>query len=206
MKKRLLSFLLILGLSAALSLQAAAANFTDVSTGSWYADAVDTVSARGLMLGTSAQSFSPGGQVTRGMAVTVLWRLSGSPQPDEKSSFPDVADDAYYADSAAWAQQTGIALGLSSGLFAGDQAVTREQLAVLLYRYAQFTGQEVAAGVLDRFPDKDAVHEWARDGVAHAVGIGLITGDGDGLLVPAGQATRAQLAVILQRLLTPAAG
>lgn len=206
MKKRLSCTLLALALTAGLALPAAAAEFSDVPAQSWYTQAVSKVSESGLMKGTSAQSFSPDGPVTRGMAVTVLWRLSGSPQPGGESAFPDVKADAYYAQAAAWAQDVQIAAGLGSGLFGGDEPVTREQLAVFFYRYAQYAGQEVAIGVLDRFSDEDTIHTWARDGLAHAVGIGLITGDEHSRLNPGGKATRAQLAVVLQRLQTPAAG
>lgn len=206
MKKRLLSAFLALGLMVSPVLTVSAADFSDVAADAWYAGAVEAVSESGLMLGTSDLHFSPDGSVTRGMAITVLWRLAGSPEPDSESSFPDVVNSSYYAKSASWAEENGIVAGLDSGLFAGDLAVTREQLAVFLYRYAKFAGQELATGVLDRFSDKDSVHDWALDGMSHAVGIGLITGNDDGRLDPGGQATRAQLAVILQRLLTPAVG
>ena len=106
----------------------------------------------------------------------------------------------------AWAKQVGIATGLGNGTFGGGDIVTREQLSVFLYRYGQYAGQELANGVLDIYNDVDSVHAWAKEGMAHAVGAGLITGTDEGNLEPAGAATRAQLAVILQRLMTPAVG
>ena len=106
----------------------------------------------------------------------------------------------------AWAQEMGIASGLGDGTFGGGSIVTREQLSVFLYRYSQYAGQELASGVLDLYNDVDSVQSWAREGMAHAVGAGLITGTDEGNLEPAGLATRAQLAVILQRLMIPAVG
>ena len=108
--------------------------------------------------------------------------------------------------AVAWAEENGIAAGRSDGSFGGGDIVTREQLAVFLYRYSQYAGEELANGVLDIYSDVDSVHAWAREGMAHAVGAGLITGRDNGELDPGGPATRAQLAVILQRLMTPAVG
>ena len=105
----------------------------------------------------------------------------------------------------AWAEENGIAAGRSDGSFGGGDIVTREQLAVFLYRYSQYAGEELANGVLDIYSDVDSVHAWARE-VWPMPGAGLITGRDNGELDPGGPATRAQLAVILQRLVTPAVG
>ena len=158
------------------------------------------------MNGTTTTTFSPDGQVTRGMVAAVLWRIAGSPAPKGGSSFADVEAWYFYADAVAWAEENGIAAGRSDGSFGGGDIVTREQLAVFLYRYSQYAGEELANGVLDIYSDVDSVHAWAREGMAHAVGAGLITGRDNGELDPSGPATRAQLAVILQRLMTPAVG
>ena len=158
------------------------------------------------MNGTSETTFSPETPVTRGMVAAVLWRLAGSPAPADRSSFPDVEGWYYYADAAAWCAQQGIAAGYGDGSFGGGDIVTREQLAVFLWRYAQYAGLELAAGVLDIYPDRDGIHTWAREGMAHAVGAGLITGRDGNRLDPGGPASRAQLAVILRRLTTPAVG
>ena len=109
-------------------------------------------------------------------------------------------------DVAAWCAQQSIAAGYGDGSFGGGDIVTREQLAVFLWRYAQYAGLELAAGVLDIYPDRDGIHTWAREGMAHAVGAGLITGRDGNRLDPGGPASRAQLAVILRRLTTPAVG
>ena len=206
MKRTLCAWLLALGLSVGMALPASAAAFSDVPPDAWYAQAVSEVSDAGIMNGTSASAFSPEQQVTRGMVAAVLWRLAGSPPADAPSTFPDVEDGAYYAHAVAWAQGAGIAAGLEDGTFGGDSIVTREQLAVFLYRYSLFAGHELANGVLDHYNDVDSVHAWAMDGMAHVVGAGLITGTDGGCLEPAGAATRDQLAVILQRLMIPAVG
>lgn len=205
MKRKLCAWLLALGLAAG-AVPPACAAFSDVPDGAWYAEAVTAVSEAGIMTGTGPDLFSPDAPVTRGMVVTVLWRLSGSPVPTAPAGFADVEPQDYYADAVSWAQAQGVAAGLGDNTFGGDDIITREQIAVFLYRYSQYTGQELANGVLDPYTDVDAVHDWALEGMAHAVGAGLITGTDEGSLDPGGPATREQLAVILQRLMTPAVG
>ena len=206
MKRMLCAWLLAVGLTVGTALPASAAAFSDVASDAWYAQAVGEVSDAGIMNGTTDTTFSPDEQVTRGMVVTVLWRLAGSPAAAASAAFPDVEDWYYYADAVAWAQAAGVATGLGNGTFDGGSIVTREQLSVFLYRYSQYAGDELASGVLDLYNDVDSVQGWALDGMAHAVGAGLITGTDEGNLEPAGPATRAQLAVILQRLMIPAVG
>ena len=206
MKRMLCAWLLAVGLTVGTALPASAAAFSDVASDAWYAQAVGEVSDAGIMNGTTDTTFSPDEQVTRGMVVTVLWRLAGSPAAAAATTFPDVEDWYYYAPAVAWAQAAGVATGLGDGTFDGGSIVTREQLSVFLYRYSQYAGHELANGVLDLYNDVDSVQSWALDGMAHAVGAGLITGTDEGNLEPAGPATRAQLAVILQRLMIPAVG
>ena len=206
MKRTICAWLLALGLAVGTALPASAAAFSDVASDAWYAEAVGEVSDAGIMNGTTDTTFSPDEQVTRGMVVTVLWRLAGSPAAAAATTFPDVEDWYYYAPAVAWAQAAGVASGLGDGTFDGGSIVTREQLSVFLYRYSQYAGHELANGVLDLYNDVDSVQGWALDGMAHAVGAGLITGTDEGNLEPAGPATRAQLAVILQRLMIPAVG
>lgn len=206
MKRMLCAWLLAVGLTVGTALPASAAAFSDVASDAWYAQAVGEVSDAGIMNGTTDTTFSPDEQVTRGMVVTVLWRLAGSPAAAAPAAVPDVEDWYYYADAVAWAQAAGVATGLGNGTFDGGSIVTREQLSVFLYRYSQYAGDELASGVLDLYNDVDSVQSWALDGMAHAVGAGLITGTDEGNLEPAGPATRAQLAVILQRLMIPAVG
>lgn len=204
MRRRILP--LLLTLSLALTSGALAASFTDVAADAWYGPAVLEVTGSGLMNGTSDTAFTPDGVVTRGMAATVLWRLAGAPKAATAAAFSDVEDWYYYADAVAWASEQGVVTGFSDGTFGGGSPLSREQLAVLLLRYAKLTDGELGSGVLDAYPDQDKVSAWAVDGMAHAVGLGLVTGRDDGRLDPAGSATRAQLAVILQRLMTPAMG
>ena len=206
MRQGFFTALFALALTAGLTVGAAAASYTDVAAGAWYYDAVTKVTRDGLMNGTSETTFSPETPVTRGMVAAVLWRLAGSPAPADRSSFPDVEGWYYYADAAAWCAQQSIAAGYGDGSFGGGDIVTREQLAVFLWRYAQYAGLELAAGVLDIYPDRDGIHTWAREGMAHAVGAGLITGRDGNRLDPGGPGSRAQLAVILRRLTTPAVG
>ena len=206
MKRTICAWLLALGLAVGTALPASAAAFSDVASDAWYAQAVGEVSDAGIMNGTTDTTFSPDEQVTRGMVVTVLWRLASSPAAAAATTFPDVEDWYYYAPAVAWAQAAGVATGLGDGTFDGGSIVTREQLSVFLYRYSQYAGDELASGVLDLYNDVDSVQGWALDGMAHAVGAGLITGTDEGNLEPAGPATRAQLAVILQRLMIPAVG
>ena len=183
-----------------------AAAFSDVSQQDWYGDEVEFVFEQGLMNGVSDELFSPHTPVTRGMAVTVLYRLEGSPAVADPSGFPDVGADQWYGDAAAWAKNTGLASGYDTGNFGPNDAVTREQLAVFLWRYADYKGMEIASGVIGGYYDAESVSLWALDGVRHAVGAGLMTGKDGDLLDPGGAATRAELAVILRRLTTPAAG
>ena len=178
--------------------------FSDVAPDDWYGGAVAFASAHELFSGTGDGSFSPGQPMDRGMLVTVLHRLEDTPQGGS-ALFGDVAADAYYADAVAWAAESGIVTGNGSG-FDPQGAVSREQLAVMLYRYASRGGSGAGAlGSLVGFRDADAVSPWAADAMAWAVGAGLIQGDASAGLNPGGSATRAEVAAILQRFITAAA-
>lgn len=197
--KRILTF--ILAFSFVL-LPAAA--LEDVPAGSWFANAVDYVVNAGLMSPTDEGFFNPGAPASRGMVVTALWRLSGAPETEEPVSFSDVGPDSWYAQAAAWGSTNGIVEG-SDGAFLGENNVTREQLALFLFRFCRLNGSELAQGPLAAYTDADQVSSWAVEGMMHAVGAGLITGS-DLRLDPKGPTTRAQLAIILQRLTTPVMG
>ena len=170
--------------------------FTDVSSGEGYYDAVAYVYEKGLMDGTSAVTFDPGAVLTRAMTAQVLWNLAGSPAAPGGAGFTDVAADAWYAGAVNWAAAQGIVAGYDTGAFGPEDAVTREQLAAMLYRYA---GTPEPTGGLDGFADKDAASGYAADALCWAVGEGLLTGKDGGRLDPAGTATRAEVAVILMR-------
>lgn len=174
--------------------------FTDVKEGDWYYESVAYVYQQGLMTGTSDTAFSPNLTTTRGMIVTILYRMEGSPEAPGWAPFADVSQGKYYADPVAWAAWNGIVNGKSSTSFAPEEPITREQLAAILYRYAQFKGYDVSAqGDLSQFTDQAMIRAYALDAMSWANAEGLITGKGKGVLDPRGPATRAQVAAILQR-------
>ena len=179
------------------------ADFADVAADAWYADAVQYVYENGMMSGTSETTFSPDLTTTRGMIVTILYRLEGSPNlSNENLGYPyaDVDANAYYADAVYWARQNGIVSGMSAEQFAPNDAITREQMAAILYRYAQFKGYDVSAKAdLSVYTDAAQVSTYATDAMAWANGAQLITGTSQTTLTPAGNATRAQVATILMR-------
>lgn len=176
------------------------ANFTDVAADAWYADAVQYVYENGLMSGTSETTFSPDLTTTRGMIVTILYRMENEPTVTSTTAFTDVASDQYYANAVAWAAQNGIVSGTTATTFAPNAAITREQMAAILYRYAQFKGYDVSVKAdLSVYTDAASVGAYATDAMAWANGAQLITGTSATTLTPAGQATRAQVATILMR-------
>ena len=172
--------------------------FTDVTEANWYYDEVYYVWANGLMQGTSAATFGPNVDTTRAMVVTILWRLEGEPASGYDMDYSDVAGGAWYADAVRWATEHGIVNG-SEGQFYPGGTVTREQLAAMLYRYAQYKGYDLTAGGdLSGFADAGAVSGWAETSLAWAVGQGLLQGS-DSQVDPQGSAIRAQTAAILMR-------
>lgn len=174
--------------------------FTDVPETMWYYDSVYYVYAHGLMNGTAATLFSPGNPTTRGMLVTILYRMEGSPQGAGWGPFTDVTPGAYYAQPIAWAAWNGIVNGITSTTFAPDRNVTREQMAAILYRYTAWKGWDVSQqGNLFQFTDWQKVQAYARTPLAWAVASGLIQGKENQRLDPGGPATRAEVATILQR-------
>ena len=174
--------------------------FTDVPETMWYYDSVYYVYAHGLMNGTAATLFSPGNPTTRGMLVTILYRMEGSPQGAGWGPFTDVTPGAYYAQPIAWAAWNGIVNGITSTTFAPDRNVTREQMAAILYRYTAWKGWDVSQqGNLFQFTDWQKVQTYARTPLAWAVASGLIQGKENQRLDPGGPATRAEVATILQR-------
>ena len=177
--------------------------FNDVPESYWAYDAIQYVYGEGLMAGTSGSTFSPESTTTRGQIVTILWRLSGSPVVNYLMDFDDVDPAAYYAEAIRWATSEGIAGGYGGGVFGPDDPITREQLAVMLHRYAQHEGCDVSIGEdtnILSYTDVANLSEYAIPATQWAVGAGIINGTGDGsTLTPQGQATRAQAAVMLQR-------
>ena len=176
--------------------------FTDVDAQQWYYDYVGEAVQQGLMSGTGAYTFSPDTVMTRAMLATVLYGLAGQPDTAADSTgFTDVPDDAWYADAVRWAGQAGIVNGMGNDRFAPNDPVTREQLAVFLYRYAQQAGQDmtVPGAPLAAFADAARVSAYAVEAVQWALDRGLLTGTDSTTLSPQGSATRAQAAAILVR-------
>ena len=173
--------------------------FTDVSTSDWFYDDVAFVYENGLFSGTDSRSFSPNASMTRAMLVTVLYRLEGEPTVTGRSSFTDVRSGAYYEKAVIWAAANGIVTGTDSTSFSPGAKVTREQLAAILYRYAQYRKLDTdASAKLNSFTDADSVSAYASEALGWAVSEGLING-ASGKLMPKGDATRAQVAAILHR-------
>ncbi|MDR1059647.1 MAG: InlB B-repeat-containing protein, partial [Clostridiales bacterium] len=176
--------------------------FADVG-GHWAHDDIKYAYEAGWMNGTSADRFSPDIQTERGMIVTVLWRIEGSPAPAAMAAFGDVEEGAYYAQAVAWAAEHDIVNGVGGGLFAPLRQVTREQVATILYRYAQHKQYDASArGDLSAFPDASSIsgYDDASASMAWAVGAQLLRGRASGALDPQGVATRAELAALLHRL------
>lgn len=186
-------------------------DYKDLNRGAWYHDGVHFVLFHGLMNGTGRGNFEPDYTMSRAMLVTVLYRMAGSPATSGKNPFTDVADGQWFTQPIIWASENGVVNGIGGGKFAPDENVTRQQMAVIFYRYASMVGLDTSASVeLTSFPDGNAVPKWSRDALKWAVAVGLVTGtreNGQTLLLPEGNATRAQAATILMRFskLEPAA-
>lgn len=173
--------------------------FNDVSANDWFASAVDYVTGKGMMNGTADNTFSPRAHTTRGMVVTVLYRLENQPSTSA-ASFTDVASGAYYANAVAWANANGIVSGYGSGKFGPNDKVTREQLAAILYRYAQYKKYDVSgAKSLDGYTDAQSVSSYAVPALQWANAAGVVTGKSGSKLDPKGNATRAEVAAMLMR-------
>ena len=167
--------------------------FTDVNSNSWYFNAIEFVYNKGIMQGVSSTKFSPNGTVTRGMLVTMLWRMAGEPYVGG-GSFDDVASGSYYATAVAWAAKNGIVDGYNSTRFGPNDAVTREQIATMLYRYAKWLGYSTSGSSLAGYSDASSVSSWAKDAMGWAVKNSVVTGVTATKLNPASSATRAETA------------
>lgn len=177
--------------------------FSDVKSGNWFYDAVKYAYAQGLMTGTSATTFAPNGTMNRAMIVTVLYRLEKSPAVTGASKFTDVPAGQWYSDAVAWAAANKIVNGYDETTFGPMNAVTREQMAAILFRYEQVKGLEnvTLEENLNRFPDQNKISAYAIPALQWAVGQKIINGNADGTLDPTGTATRAQVAQIFTNLL-----
>lgn len=176
--------------------------FADVPSGSWYYDDVAYVYDTGLMTGLTATAFGPNLSTTRGMIVTILWRMENEPAAKHGCPFADVRRGSYYEQAIAWASENGIVTGFDAATFAPDRAITREQLAAILFRFAAYRGMDAVTlrENLSSFQDQAAISAYAVSALNWAVGEGLMQGTGD-KLEPTGSATRAQVAAMLRRFM-----
>ncbi len=172
--------------------------FADVQNNAWYSEAIAYVYNKGMMNGTDAGKFEPNATTTRAMLVTMLHRLENEPAA-AAAKFSDVASGQWFSKAVAWAAANGVVNGYENGTFAPNAAITREQLAAILYRFAQFKGYDVSVkGNLSSFSDNAQVSDWAKEAMQWAVGAGIIDGDNNALK-PTGNATRAEVAIMLMR-------
>ncbi|NYB73645.1 S-layer homology domain-containing protein [Sedimentibacter hydroxybenzoicus DSM 7310] len=177
-------------------------NFEDVNKGSWYEDPIAFVYGHSLFAGTGNNIFSPELTMTRGMLATVLWRMAGTPNPQGKNQFVDL-NEAWYKDAVLWANENNIVSGYGGQFFGSDDNITREQVAVILYRYSQYKNYDVELRAdLSIYDDKEHISSWAAEAMSWANANGLITGRTDKELAPKGNATRAEIAAILYRFIT----
>ena len=176
--------------------------FHDVAEGDWFYDAVRYAYENSLMDGVGDNLFAPNSQTTRAQLVTILHRLAGEPEPGGDSGFADVETGTWYTDAVAWAAQNGIVNGVSDTEFAPGDNITREQLAVILYRYAAYQGYDVSQRAdLSGFGDAESISGYAQEALSWAHAQGLVLGFEDGSLRPQGTASRAQIAAVLMRFL-----
>ncbi len=174
--------------------------FTDVAESDWFYDDVLTAYEQKWMTGTARDAFAPNDTATRAMLATVLYRLAGNPPVYGVTPFSDVEMHEWYANAVLWASKEGIAQGDGKGRFLPEQAITRAELAAMLYRYAQWAGRDVSASAyLSYFPDGYLTPVWARTALSWAVAEGIVTGNADSTLDPLGDATRAEIAAMLRR-------
>lgn len=175
--------------------------FTDLADTDWYYPYVRFVYDQGLLQGTTTTQFSPGSDMTRVMLATALYRMAGVQGAVPSVGFSDVPTNIWYVDAVNWAAGAGVVTGYEDNTFRPDVNVTREQIAVMLYRYAKdYAGLETtSAGDLSAFSDRAQASAWAEDALSWAVGEGIINGYEDGRLSPGGTATRAEVATMLQR-------
>ncbi len=190
---------------AKLRVETRAGLFDDMD-GHWAEESADFAGARALLQGTAPRTFSPERPMTRAMLATVLYRIAGAPGAGG-AAFSDVEAGSWYADGVAWAAEHGIAAGTGGGLFSADRAITRQELAVMLWNYARYDGIDVYVGEntsILSFTDIDKTEDWAIPALQWACGAGILQGGEDGALDPAGPATRAEVAAMLERFIAAA--
>lgn len=174
-------------------------SFSDVRETDWFYSDIGYASGKGLMQGTSDTLFAPNNPTTRGMLVTILWRLDGEPV-ESGNAFSDVASDTYYYNAVAWASKCGIVSGYSNTIFSPNDNITREQLASILYRYSEYKKYDISkTSELSEYTDKNQISDYAVSAMQWANANGIITGTSDDTLSPQGNALRCQIAAMLKR-------
>lgn len=201
--KRMLCWILavtmVLGLLPSTVLAIGSTGFKDVKDGDWFKEAVEYVTAEGLMVGVGGNKFGPNGQTTRAMVVTVLYRMEGEPET-AGIGFSDTGKNRWYSNAVMWAKENGIVNGYGDNTFRPDKTMTREEMVAVFYRYSEFKGYDTTATKsLADYSDFKSIQTYAVDAMSWAVAVGLITGFPDGTIRPQGQSTRAQLATVLMR-------
>ncbi|MGI6031380.1 MAG: S-layer homology domain-containing protein [Eubacteriales bacterium] len=176
--------------------------YTDLNTAAWYHDGIHYCLEKGLMAGTEEDRFSPDGTLTRAQMVAVLWRLENKPVVNYAMNFEDVPQGQWYSEAVRWAASEKIVEGYDDTFFGTNDAVTREQLAAILYRYAQYKGYDVSleegAAILS-FTDSDQISSWAYEAMQWACGSKLISGNGDGTVNPTSDTRRCEFATLMMR-------
>lgn len=178
--------------------------FVDVNKSDWYYESVKFAYENKLFAGISDTEFAPHNLMTRAMLVTVLYRAEGEPAVNKSIPFADVDTDAYYSNAVVWAQQTGIVNGITENEFAPDNNISREQIAAIMYRYAKYKGYDVSVGESTNilsYTDAESISEYAIPAMRYAAGAGLMKGTTESTLNPLDNATRAEIATILQRFI-----
>ncbi|MBQ2819514.1 MAG: InlB B-repeat-containing protein, partial [Clostridia bacterium] len=174
--------------------------YADVDITKWYHEAVDYVIENGLMIGVAEYRFDPHGNTSRAMIATILYRLEGEPDVKDAESFPDVKQGVWYTDAIAWAADNGIVRGYDTGDYKPDRDISRQELAVILYRYAAFKGMDTSARAdLSAFGDTDSVSAWAKDAVQWAVAVGILEGDDEKNIKAKDYAERCEVAAMIRR-------
>ena len=182
--------------------------YTDLDIAMWYHEGIDFVLSKGLFVGTSAELFEPEAPMTRAMAVTILYRLAGRPPVSGSSAFSDVPADSWHAAAVTWGAETAAIAGYGNGKFGPGDQITREQFAVILFRYAGNAGRDLAADTLpalDAYQDAEDVSPYALAAVKWACGLGLLEGDRTRHLNPQAELSRAEAAALLMRFCSKAA-
>lgn len=176
--------------------------FVDVHTDDWFYDAVGSMYKQGIMMGLRPTVFGPSGEVSRAQFATILYRMSGEEEIQYSSIFPDISQGQFYTDAVLWAADKGIVTGYMSGFFGPSNPITREEMSVMLYRYARFHGYNNTNRIsLSKFPDNNQVSGFAQDAVKWACAEEIIKGNGKGLLAPRASTDRAACAMMIMRFM-----